>query len=82
MRPWRGVSGSSPQACGGRSARGRSCASASTSAGVHAAARGALARATFGQYPDVLAGLREHDGFLKAARAVPRHLARALRHRA
>jgi glycosyltransferase involved in cell wall biosynthesis len=44
--------------------------------------RGALARATFGQYPDVLAGLREHNGVLKAARAVPRHLARALRHRA
>ena len=44
--------------------------------------RGALARATFGQYPDVLASLREHGGLGEAARALPRHLARALRHRA
>ena len=44
--------------------------------------RGALARATFGQYPDVLDSLREHGGLAEAARALPRHLARALRHRA
>jgi glycosyltransferase involved in cell wall biosynthesis len=44
--------------------------------------RGALARATYGQYPDVLAALREHGGPGEAARALPRHLARLLRHRA
>ena len=44
--------------------------------------RGALARATFGQYPEVLASLREHGGLAEAARAVPRHVARTLRHRA
>jgi hypothetical protein len=44
--------------------------------------RGALARATFGQYPDLLASLREHGGLGEAARALPRHVARVLRHRA
>lgn len=43
---------------------------------------GALARATYGQYPDVLAALREHGGPGEVARALPRHLARLLRHRA
>ena len=46
------------------------------------ASRGALLRATYGQYPDVLAALREHGGPGEAARALPRHLARLLRHRA
>jgi glycosyltransferase involved in cell wall biosynthesis len=46
------------------------------------APRGALARATYGQYPDVLAALREHGGLREAARGLPRHLARVLRHRA
>jgi glycosyltransferase involved in cell wall biosynthesis len=44
--------------------------------------RGALARATYGQYPDVLGALREHGGLGEAARSLPRHLARVLRHRA
>jgi glycosyltransferase involved in cell wall biosynthesis len=44
--------------------------------------RGALARATYGQYPDVLAALREHGGLAEAARSLPRHLSRVLRHRA
>lgn len=43
---------------------------------------GPLARATFGQYHDVLAGLREQGGLGELARALPRHLGRALRHRA
>ena len=43
--------------------------------------RGALARATYGQYPDVLAGLREQGGLGAVARRLPRHVARALRHR-
>ncbi len=46
------------------------------------APRGTLLRATYGQYPDVLAALREHGGLGEAARALPRHLARLLRHRA
>jgi glycosyltransferase involved in cell wall biosynthesis len=45
-------------------------------------ARGALARATYGQYPDVLAALREHGGLGEAARSLPRHVGRLLRHRA
>jgi glycosyltransferase involved in cell wall biosynthesis len=44
--------------------------------------RGALARATYGQYPDVLAALREHGGLGEAARSLPRHVGRLLRHRA
>ena len=44
--------------------------------------RGAVARATFGQYPELLANLREQGGLGEAAKALPRHLARALRHRA
>jgi glycosyltransferase involved in cell wall biosynthesis len=46
------------------------------------APRGTVARATLGQYRDVLAGLREHRGAGEAVRALPRHVARALRHRA
>jgi hypothetical protein len=46
------------------------------------APRGTVARATLGQYRDVLAGLWEHRGPADAVRALPRHLARALRHRA
>jgi hypothetical protein len=44
--------------------------------------RGALMRATYGQYPDVLAALRERGGLAEAARALPRHVGRVLRHRA
>ena len=44
--------------------------------------RGALARATYGQYPDILADLRDHSGLGEAAKRVPHHLARVLRHRA
>jgi glycosyltransferase involved in cell wall biosynthesis len=44
--------------------------------------RGTLARATYGQYPDVLAALRDHGGLAEAARGLPRHVARVLRHRA
>jgi glycosyltransferase involved in cell wall biosynthesis len=47
-----------------------------------APARSALARATFGQYPDILADLHDREGLAAAARGVPRHLARVLRHRA
>jgi glycosyltransferase involved in cell wall biosynthesis len=46
------------------------------------APRGTLAQATLGQYRDVLSALREHSGPAEAARALPRHLVRALRHRA
>jgi glycosyltransferase involved in cell wall biosynthesis len=45
-------------------------------------ARSALARATYGQYPDILADLREHGGLGEVARRLPRHVARVLRHRA
>lgn len=41
-----------------------------------------LARATFGQYPDILADLYDRGGASELARRVPRHLARVLRHRA
>jgi glycosyltransferase involved in cell wall biosynthesis len=44
--------------------------------------RGTVARATFGQYPDVLSDLRERGGAGEAARGVLRHLRRAGRHRA
>jgi glycosyltransferase involved in cell wall biosynthesis len=43
--------------------------------------RGTVARATLGQYRDVLAGLRERGGVVEAFRALPRHVGRALRHR-
>ncbi len=43
---------------------------------------GVLARATFGQYPDILADLYERGGAAELARRVPRHVARVLRHRA
>ena len=44
-------------------------------------ARSALVRATYGQYPDILADAREHGGIGAAARRVPHHVARLLRHR-
>jgi glycosyltransferase involved in cell wall biosynthesis len=44
-------------------------------------ARSALTRATYGQYPDILADMREHGGFGTMARRVPKHVARLLRHR-
>jgi glycosyltransferase involved in cell wall biosynthesis len=44
-------------------------------------ARSALARATFGQYPDILADLREREGLTAAAKRVPRHITRVLQHR-
>ncbi|MBN1530594.1 MAG: glycosyltransferase [Thermoleophilaceae bacterium] len=43
---------------------------------------GPLARATYGQYPDILADLHERGGLAEVARRVPRHAARVLRHRA
>jgi glycosyltransferase involved in cell wall biosynthesis len=46
------------------------------------AARSALARATYGQYPDILADLRERGGLGAVVRRVPEHVARVLRHRA
>jgi hypothetical protein len=46
------------------------------------AARSALARATYGQYPDLLADLRDAGGIRAVARRVPEHVARLLRHRA
>jgi hypothetical protein len=45
-------------------------------------AQGALARATYGQYPDILSDLRERGGLGAVARRVPEHVARLLRHRA
>jgi glycosyltransferase involved in cell wall biosynthesis len=45
-------------------------------------ARSALARATYGQYPDILSDLRERGGVGAVARRVPHHVARLLRHRA
>lgn len=44
--------------------------------------RGTVARATFGQYRDVLSDLRERGGVGEAARGMWRHLRRAGRHRA
>jgi glycosyltransferase involved in cell wall biosynthesis len=44
-------------------------------------ARSALARATYGQYPDILADMRERGGLGAVARRVPQHVARLLRHR-
>jgi glycosyltransferase involved in cell wall biosynthesis len=41
-----------------------------------------LARATFGQYPDILADLYDRGGASALARRVPQHFARVLRHRA
>jgi glycosyltransferase involved in cell wall biosynthesis len=42
---------------------------------------GALARATYGQYPDILADLHDRGGLAEVARRMPRHAARILRHR-
>jgi glycosyltransferase involved in cell wall biosynthesis len=44
-------------------------------------ARSALARATYGQYPDILSDLRDRGGLGEVARRVPHHVARLLRHR-
>lgn len=41
----------------------------------------ALARATYGQYLDVLAEARRHAGVAETARRMGRHVARAVRHR-
>jgi glycosyltransferase involved in cell wall biosynthesis len=43
---------------------------------------GALARATFGQYPDILVDLHSRGGLGELARRIPRHAGRVLRHRA
>jgi glycosyltransferase involved in cell wall biosynthesis len=40
-----------------------------------------LARATYGQYPDILADIYEQGGAAELARRVPQHFARLLRHR-
>jgi glycosyltransferase involved in cell wall biosynthesis len=45
-------------------------------------ARAALLRATYGQYPDILADARDRRGLGEAARRIPHHVARVLRHRA
>jgi glycosyltransferase involved in cell wall biosynthesis len=45
------------------------------------AAQSALARATFGQYPAILADAREQGGLGEIARRVPRHFSRLMRHR-
>jgi glycosyltransferase involved in cell wall biosynthesis len=44
-------------------------------------ARVALARATYGQYPDVIADVRDRGGLAEAARRVSRHVGRVIRHR-
>ena len=44
-------------------------------------AAAALARATYGQYPAVLADARERGGFGELAARVPRHISRLIRHR-
>jgi glycosyltransferase involved in cell wall biosynthesis len=45
-------------------------------------AQSALARATYGQYGDILADMHERGGLGEVARRVPQHVARLLRHRA
>jgi glycosyltransferase involved in cell wall biosynthesis len=45
-------------------------------------AQGALARATYGEYPDILSDLRERGGLGAVARRVPEHVGRLFRHRA
>jgi glycosyltransferase involved in cell wall biosynthesis len=45
-------------------------------------ARGALARATYGQYPDILVELRARGGLAEVLRRMRSHAARVLRHRA
>jgi glycosyltransferase involved in cell wall biosynthesis len=59
----------------------RFCAEAPTRA-ARRPARSALARATYGQYPDILSDLRERGGLGAVAKRVPHHVARLLRHRA
>lgn len=43
---------------------------------------GVLARATYGQYPDILADLHDRGGLAELMRRVPHHVTRVLRHRA
>jgi glycosyltransferase involved in cell wall biosynthesis len=45
-------------------------------------ARWTLVRATYGQYPDILADARDVGGLREVAARIPRHVARVLRHRA
>ncbi len=45
------------------------------------AAQSALARATYGQYPALLADMRDQGGLAEIARRVPQHLSRLVRHR-
>jgi glycosyltransferase involved in cell wall biosynthesis len=45
-------------------------------------AHGPLARATYGEYPDILSDLRERGGVRAVARRVPEHVGRLFRHRA
>jgi glycosyltransferase involved in cell wall biosynthesis len=45
-------------------------------------AQAALARATYGQYPAILADARERGGLGELASRVPRHISRLIRHRA
>ena len=80
----RGACASWRRRCAGARWRSRSCASAAswTRARRGEPARSALARATYGQYPDILADLRERGGLGAVARRVPEHVARLLRHRA
>jgi glycosyltransferase involved in cell wall biosynthesis len=44
-------------------------------------AHAVLARATYGQYRDILADLRERGGVAEVVRRVPQHVARLVRHR-
>jgi len=44
-------------------------------------AQAALARATYGQYPAILADARERGGLGELAARVPRHISRLIRHR-
>jgi hypothetical protein len=45
-------------------------------------AQGPLARATYGEYPDILSDLRERGGLGAVVRRVPEHVGRLFRHRA
>ena len=72
-RPPPGGCASWRRRCAGARWRARWCASAasSTSRPAREPARSALARATYGQYPDILADLRERGGLGAVARRVP-----------
>ncbi len=45
------------------------------------APRGVLARATYGQYPDIVADMHERGGLGELAKRMPKHVTRVLRHR-